>query len=103
MKLQAFLTLGLVGSEWSELRLDISVPGERARYSVVGRLSGPQIWPGRCREKKNVLSPLGIECCPSRPYSVYIPTWGRKCFDNELEAFEGVPDSSVIVDLRLQK
>jgi hypothetical protein len=50
--------------EGVEVELNASAaltPGKRLRYSLGGRLGGPQRWSGRCGEEKKSLLMVGIQ------------------------------------------
>jgi hypothetical protein len=41
--------------------------GKNPQYPLYRRLDGPQSWPGRCGEKRNLLPLPGMELWPSSP------------------------------------
>jgi hypothetical protein len=78
VQIHIFLTLALVGGEWSASR----PPGKSPRYPFYRRLGGPQSWSGQYGEVK-IFYPTGTRtptppCSPDRSQSLYrlsYPGW----------------------------
>jgi hypothetical protein len=74
VRLHAFLTLALVGGEWSASHPGRFIPWKEPRYTLDRRLGGPQSRSGRGGKEKNSQVLQGLEPDHAARSLVAIPT-----------------------------